>query len=172
MAPDELDAVGALGVAAFDDPMIGDSIAGLHDSWAWVPELSFVAEQDGALLGHVCYSHAILDAPDRLVEVLVLGPLSVHPDHHRRGIGTHLVSETLAILHSRSEPLVFVEGDPAYYGRFGFGRASDFGFTRPSIRTPLDAFQVVTLPAYEPWMTGALVYPDIFWRFDAVGLRG
>jgi putative acetyltransferase len=33
------------------------------------------------------------------------------------------------------------------------------------------AFQVVTLPAYEPWMTGALVYAEQFWAFDCVGLR-
>ena len=30
---------------------------------------------------------------------------------------------------------------------------------------------VVTLPSYRPWMTGALVYPDVFWALDAVGLR-
>jgi len=37
------------------------------------------------------------------------------------------------------------------------------------------AFQVITLPAYEPWMTGTLVYAETFWRHDAVGpsrLRG
>ena len=30
---------------------------------------------------------------------------------------------------------------------------------------------VYPLPRYEPWMTGTLVYPDAFWRTDAVGLR-
>jgi putative acetyltransferase len=29
----------------------------------------------------------------------------------------------------------------------------------------------VRLSAYEPWMTGTVVYPDVFWRHDAVGLR-
>jgi len=33
-------------------------------------------------------------------------------------------------------------------------------------------FQVATLPGYEQdWMTGAVVYPDVWWRHDAVGLR-
>jgi putative acetyltransferase len=36
---------------------------------------------------------------------------------------------------------------------------------------PDAAFQAVRLPAYQAWMTGTLVYPDIFWRLDAVGLR-
>jgi putative acetyltransferase len=39
------------------------------------------------------------------------------------------------------------------------------------VRIPQCAFQVVVLPAWEPWMTGALVYPDAFWLMDAVGLR-
>jgi putative acetyltransferase len=30
---------------------------------------------------------------------------------------------------------------------------------------------VYPLPAYEPWMTGAVIYPDAFWRTDTVGLR-
>ncbi|HET7305799.1 MAG TPA: hypothetical protein VFJ12_14755 [Segeticoccus sp.] len=33
------------------------------------------------------------------------------------------------------------------------------------------AFQVRRLPAHEPWMTGTLVYPDVFWELDCVGLR-
>jgi hypothetical protein len=28
------------------------------------------------------------------------------------------------------------------------------------------------LTGYEPTIKGALVYPDVFWRHDAVGLRG
>jgi putative acetyltransferase len=45
------------------------------------------------------------------------------------------------------------------------------GFRRPSLRIPEVAFQAVLLPAHEPWMTGTFVYPDVFWRHDAVGLR-
>ena len=36
---------------------------------------------------------------------------------------------------------------------------------------PDDAFQVRILPAYEPWMTGTLVYSEVFWQHDAVWLR-
>ena len=31
--------------------------------------------------------------------------------------------------------------------------------------------QLVRLPAYEDWMTGAVVYAEQFWQFDCVGLR-
>jgi len=50
--------------------------------------------------------------------------------------------------------------------------AAEHGFVAPSVRVPTDAFMVYRLPTYEPWITGALVYPDAFWRTDAVGLRG
>ena len=66
---------------------------------------------------------------------------------------------------------MFLEGHPGYYPRFGFVRAGELGFVAPSVRIPAAAFMVQTLPRYEPWMTGALVYPDSFWRVDAVGLR-
>jgi putative acetyltransferase len=66
---------------------------------------------------------------------------------------------------------VFLEGHPTYYPRFGFGQAGDQGFVAPSLRIPREAFMVYPLPSYEPWMTGTLVYPDAFWRTDAVGLR-
>ncbi len=123
------------------------------------------------LAGHVLYSHALLDAPPRLVDVLVLGPVGVRPERHGRGIGTRLIAASLATLRHRPEPLVFVEGHPGYYPRFGFERAVDMGFTPPSNRVPDDAFMVHPLPAYKSWMRGALVYPDAFWRVDAVGLR-
>jgi putative acetyltransferase len=68
-------------------------------------------------------------------------------------------------------PLVFLEGDPRYYSRFGFLPGGDHGFRKPSLRIPDAAFQFIGLPRHEPWMTGTLVYSDPFWRHDAVGLR-
>ena len=142
----------------------------LRRSDAWVG-LSFVAEYDGRLVGHVSFTRSLLDAPNRLVEVLVLSPLSVVPARQGRGIGSALVRYALRELEERSEPLVFLEGSPAYYARFGFVPGTDLGFRRPSRRIPRAAFQVVRLPAYEEWMTGTLVYHRVWWDHDAVGLR-
>jgi len=72
---------------------------------------------------------------------------------------------------ARHEPLVFLEGSPIFYARFGFKAAGPLGFRRPSLRIPEPAFQVVSLPGYEPWMTGTLVYSRVFWDLDCVGLR-
>ena len=172
MREDEFGAMRALSIAAFgDNEEIGTLLDGLRSSWAWDASLSFVADLDGSIVGQVLYTHAILDSPSRLVDVLVLSPIGVQPALQRRGIGGMLVTETLRTLAARAEPLVFLEGHPSYYPRFGFEKASGLGFTAPSRRIPDEAFMVHRLPTHQPWMTGTLVYPDAFWRADAVGLR-
>lgn len=171
MEPAEYPAMRRLAVEAFEEDVIGDLLDALRDSWAWSDDRSFVAVDGNEVVGQVLYTGAILDAPERLVDVLVLSPLSVRADRREAGIGDALVRTSLALLADRPEPLLFLEGSPRYYGRFGFVPAGDLGFRRPSLRIPERAFQVLTRPGYEPWMTGTLVYPDAFWRLDSVGLR-
>ncbi len=133
--------------------------------------LSLVAESDDGVVGHVMFSRGLLDAPARLVTVQILSPLAVRPVMQGIGIAAALIGRGLEILAARRVPAVFLEGDPGYYSRLGFVPAKPLGVRKPSLRIPDAAFQVMTLPAYEPWMTGTLVYPDAFWRHDAVGLR-
>ena len=171
MRPDEYERMRAVSVAAFDDEDIGVLIDALRASWAWEDALSFVAERDGGIVAQARYTSAILDAPDALTRVLVLSPLGVRPDLQGRGIGTALVTESLAMLGCRSEPAVFLEGNPAYYSRFGFVAAGNVGFRRPSLRIPDAAFQVRPVAAPIDGLSGTLVYPDAFWLTDSVGLR-
>ncbi|MFG1964594.1 GNAT family N-acetyltransferase [Nonomuraea sp. NPDC049028] len=133
--------------------------------------ISLVAEDAGRVIGHIMFTPSLLDAPRRLVEVQVLSPLAVAPEYQRQGVGSALVRRGLEMLAERSVPLVFLEGDPGYYHRFGFQPGGVHGFRRPSLRIPDAAFQVIQFPAYEPWMIGTLVYSQPFWQHDAVGLR-
>jgi putative acetyltransferase len=172
MAPDELPVVRAVAVAAFgDDEHLGELVDALAASWVWDESLSFVAERDGRIVGQVLYTHARLDAPRRLVDVLVLSPVGVVPDLQGRGIGSSLIERSLEVVAERDEPLVLLEGNPAYYERFGFVPGRSLQLRRPSLRIPDIAFQAFRLPAHEPWMTGTFVYPDVWWAVDAVGLR-
>jgi putative acetyltransferase len=133
--------------------------------------LSLVADRDGVVVGHVMFSRGLLDAPARLVAVQILSPVGVRPAMQGQGIAAALIARGVEILSARRVPAVFLEGDPGYYSRLGFVPAKSLGFRKPSLRIPDGAFQVMTLAAHEPWMTGTVVYHDAFWRHDAVGLR-
>jgi putative acetyltransferase len=133
--------------------------------------LSLVAEDGGAVAGHVMFSRGLLDAPARLVAVQILSPVGVRRPSQGKGIARALIGRGIEILSQRGVPAVFLEGDPGYYGQLGFVAATPLGFHKPSLRIPDAAFQVMTLPAYESWMTGTVVYPDAFWRHDLVGVR-
>lgn len=151
--------------------VVADLVDTLRDTITSARGLSLVAELGGRVVGHIMFTPGLLDAPRRLVEVQVLSPLAVLPGHHQRGVGSALVRRGLEALAERAVPVVFLEGDPGYYCRFGFTPGADHGFRKPSLRIPDGAFQALRLPEHEPWMTGTLVYAEPFWRHDAVGLR-
>jgi putative acetyltransferase len=181
--PDDEQAVEQVVAAAFGRPEVVRLLAAMRRDHCWLG-LSFVVEPAGGageVAGHICFTRGWLDAPDRLIEVLVLSPLSVAPAHQRQGAGSELVLRSFDALAERPEPVVFLEGDPRYYSRLGFRPGAELGFQRPSDRIPEVAFQVRPLPAYGHHVTGSniegrdisgrLVYPDVFWRYDSVGLR-
>ena len=169
--PRDEDAIRDVVVSAFGLAVIGELVDRLRASPDWIDGLSFVAERGDRIIGHVLFTRSLLDAPKRLVDVLVLSPVSVMPAEQGSGIGSMLIEHGLEVVKGRPEPLVFLEGSPTYYARFGFVAAGRLAFRRPSLRIPEPAFQVVRLPGYEPWMTGTLVYSRAFWDLDCVGLR-
>ncbi len=163
---------GVVGAAFVGEPVVGELVDALRRSPDSVPGLSFVAELEGEIVGHVLFTRSLLDAPRRLVDVLVLSPVSVAPARQGRGIGSALIRHGLdEVRRLTDEPLVFLEGPPGFYARFGFEPAGALGFRRPSLRIPEPAFQVLRLPAWETWMIGTLVYSRVFWDLDCVGLR-
>ncbi len=152
----------------------GGRVAALAEALAGRPDRPtgpLVAEVNGELVGHVQLSRGWIDALPQLVDVLVLSPLGVVGKHQRSGIGRALCQAAIEQARRHAAPAVFLEGDPAYYSRIGWQRASGLGFTAPSTRIPEPGFQVIMLPAWQPWMVGAVVYNDTFWALDFVGLR-
>jgi putative acetyltransferase len=169
--PGDAVAVRELLTAAFADAGHVATLAEVLRARPDRPNASFVAEVDGAVAGHVQLSRGWVDADPRLVEVLILSPLGVAPAHQGRGIGSALCEAAVEHAQRLDAPAVFLEGDPAYYRRLGWERASAHGVARPSTRIPDVACQIRLLPSWQPWMTGALVYNDTFWSLDCVGLR-
>lgn len=80
--------------------------------------LSLVAEEDGALPGHVAFSPVLIDGAD--CDWYGLGPVSVQPGRQGEGIGSALIREGLLRLKEAGARGCVLLGDPGYYQRFGF----------------------------------------------------
>jgi putative acetyltransferase len=154
------------------DPEHGAQVADIWSALGHHKRAGLVVEQGGHVLGHVGLSRVWLDARRALVEVWMLSPLSVLPDRQGQGIGTALLAAAVEVARGSGVPVLFLEGSPYYYGARGFERADRRGFLPASLeRTPRAAFQCVCFEPLEEWMTGQLIYPDVWWTHGAAGLR-
>jgi putative acetyltransferase len=90
--------------------------------------VSLVAASCKEILGHVAFSPVQLTGSE-WKRGFGLAPVAVLPRHQRKGIGSRLVREGLAACRRKGVGFVVVLGDPAWYRRFGFCRASDHGLS-------------------------------------------
>ena len=125
-------------------------------------QLSFVAELDGQIVGHVAYSrlHMVAGSSQAEALALALAPLAVSPTCQRQGIGAELVRQSLVECRQRGHRAVFVLGDPAYYQRFGFRAA-----TVRHLHSPYagEHFQGLELQAGAlTALAGEVIYPAAF----------
>ena len=144
---------------AFGRSVEADVVDAIRLSDRFVPDLSLIALSEGQSLGHVLLSYVHVDPGAH--PVLQLGPLAVLPAHQRRGIGSALMRHALRAADRRGEPLVLVEGAPAYYERFGFEPSGRIGIEPPRGVTP-EYFMARTLRSYDPALRGRAVYSQAF----------
>ena len=156
--PDDHDDIRRIVDEAFGDTITSAIVDGIRASDRFVPELSLVAESEGQSLGHVISSYVDLLVPDTR-RVLQVGPLAVLPSHQRQGIGIALMEETVRLADERGEPLLLIEGSPAYYSRFGFTRTDEHGIEMPPESHGPQFFMLRPLRAYDPTLRGRAVYP-------------
>ena len=80
-----------------------------------------VAEIDGKSVGSILYVRAKLIAEDGTVkDCISFGPLSVHPDYQRCGIGKALISHSFEKAKEMGATVVVVLGHPSNYVARGF----------------------------------------------------
>ena len=125
----------------------------------FIPELNFVAELNGTIVGNIMYTKsAIIDKTGGTVETLTFGPLSVLPDFQRKGIGSALIQHTLDIARSQEYPAVIIHGHPKNYIRSGFKISKDFGISDTDNRYPYHLLVAELHPGAIP--TGAWKYTE------------
>lgn len=91
--------------------------------------VSLVAEYDDQVVGHILFSPVTVAMTAAGVRGIGLAPMSVLPEFQRRGIGSRLVREGLAMCRQAGYDFVVVLGHIGYYPRFGFAPAEGFGLT-------------------------------------------
>lgn len=89
--------------------------------------VSLLASSDNCVVGSVVFSPVELDPPDSKFHAVGLAPVAVLPEFQRQGIGSLLIQEGMRICKENNFNAIVVLGNPAYYSRFGFVRASNFG---------------------------------------------
>jgi len=169
--PDDIDVIRYVTAAAFRDaahsappvkaggePGEATLVSWLRADVGWIPELSLVAVEDGAVVGHVVCTRAHVDNRP----ALGLGPVSVLPDRQKAGVGSALMHAVLGAADALNERLVGLLGEPAHYRRFGFVQAESVGVSAPDASWG-DYFQVRTLTQYDG-QTGRFRYAAPFHR--------
>jgi putative acetyltransferase len=156
---DDYDDIRRINDEAFGETVESRLIEAIRASDRFVPELSLLAVSEGQSLGHVISSYVDLELVPDTRRVLQVGPLAVLPSHQRRGIGSALMHETIRLAEERGEPLLLIEGNPAYYERFGFCRADSAGIEMPPQSHGPQYFMARPLRAYDPSLRGRAVYP-------------
>lgn len=118
------DAISQVVIAAFETMEISNQtehfiIDALRDANAL--SLSVVAEVDGRIVGQIAFSPVKMS--DGTPDWYGLGPVAVHPDFQRQGIGKALIREGLSRLQELGAKGCCLVGHPEYYRQFGFVNA-------------------------------------------------
>jgi putative acetyltransferase len=116
--------------------------------------LSLVAEMDGRVIGHIAFSPVTLS--DGTPNWYGLGPVSVLPEHQRKGIGKALIEEGLSRLKGLNARGCCLVGHPEYYRKFGFKNVS--GLAHEGV--PPEVFFALSFDGHIPH--GAVAFHEAF----------
>jgi len=161
--PADHEAIRRVVAAAFNSASEADLVEAIRAAPEYIAELALVAEIDGQVVGHVMVSYTNLDDGTTRHQIFQLSPLAVAPDHQGSGVGSALVRGVLERANALGAEFVVLEGDPRYYGRFGFEPAAPYGIliNLPDWAPP-EAAQLCRLSDAPPSVSGRVIYPASF----------
>ena len=87
----------------------------------FIPELDFVIEVDGQIVGNIMYTKSKLtDEGGTEKEIVTFGPVSILPKYQRKGYGKMLIEHSLKRAAELGYEAVVIMGSPANYVGSGF----------------------------------------------------
>ena len=112
----------------------------LRNDPAFVPELDFVMEKDGKLIGQNMFMRAVIKSDDgRDIPIMAMGPICIAPEFKRKGYGKILLDFSLEKAAKMGAGALCFEGNIDFYGKSGFTYASTFGIRYHGIAEGEDA---------------------------------
>ena len=106
--------------------------------------ISLVAEADGAVVGHIAFSPVTVNNNNSW-KGYILAPLGVKPEYQKRDIGSKLIESGMERLAKMGVNVLFVYGDPNYYGKFGFNAHNAAVYSPPYELQYAFGWQAITL---------------------------
>ena len=142
----------------------------MRDDPAFIPELCFVMEQNGKLIGQNLFAKTVIEADDgRTIPVLTMGPIGIIPELKRQGYGKKLLDYSLEKAREMGFGAVLFEGNIRFYGKSGFDYASRFGIRYHDLPEGADASFFLCrelIPGYLDGITGVYQTPQVYYVAD------
>ena len=112
----------------------------LRNDEAFVPELNFVMEKDGRLIGQNMFMRAVIKADDGSdLPIMTMGPICITPELQGKGYGKILLDYSLEKAAELGCGALCFEGNINFYGKSGFTYASEFGIRYHGLPEGADA---------------------------------
>lgn len=100
----------------------------LRDDADFVPQLDFVMEKNGQIIGQIIFVKAAIQQDDgQALPVLTFGPVCIHPEFQGTGLGKILLDYALTKAVEMGFGAVLIEGNINFYRNCGFTYAREYG---------------------------------------------
>ena len=143
----------------------------LRNDPAFVPELDFVMEKDGQLIGQNIFMRGTIKADDgRVIPIITMGPICICPERKRKGFGKILLDYSLEKATELGYGAVFLEGNIDFYGKSGFTYASEYGIRYHGLHKDEDTSFFLCkelIPGYLDGITGEYAAPQGYFVDEA-----
>lgn len=127
----------------------------LRNDEAFVPELDFVMELDGKLIGQNMFMKANIKADDgRDIPIMTMGPICIIPELKRKGYGKILLDYSLEKAKEYGCKALCFEGNIDFYGKSGFDFALNFGIRYHGLSEGEDASFFLCKELEEGYLNG------------------
>ena len=143
----------------------------LRNDNAFVPELDFVLEKDGKIIGQNMFMRAVIKADDgRDIPIMTMGPICIAPQYQKQGYGKILLDYSLEQAKQLGCGALCFEGNINFYGKSGFTFASEFGIRYHGLPEGADdSFFLCKelIPGYLDGITGEYAPPQGYFVDEA-----